>query len=286
VWRANSSHFLILLILSAIGLAIGGVLAGTIHDKAQHIWRGQAAHAGFSWNPLDAAVFNLRTSRWYRGFFLRLKTTVLPFFFAGTFGLLGLALLSQLIFAGKEAVASYCVPSVQRVDFDQTGRTPQLSFDPRQVCWASGILLQGERRYRVIINANDDWANDRIPADLYGLDYGSGWSRHFNRTLMLLAVPLRRSIMGRWYALYARVGSEGRDVQLLSDSVRPPLESREQRLHAEFEFKAHQNGELFLFVNDAVPLLLFHDFYDNNKGTATLLVEQLSWDAGPANPEK
>jgi hypothetical protein len=284
VWRANSIQFLILLILSATGLAIGAVLAGTIHDKAQQIWRGQAAQAGFSWKALDEAVFNLRTSRWYRALFLRLKMTLLPFFFAVLFGLVGLALISQLMFAIKEAVASSCVPSAQRANFDQTGRTPEVLFDPRQVCWGSGIPLQGERRYRLSINA-DNWADGDIPADLYGLDYGSGWSRHFYRTLMLLFVPLRRSITGRWYALYARVGSEGRDVQLLSDSVRPPPRSREQRLRAQFEFKAHQNGELFLFVNDAVPLLLLHDFYHNNNGAAKIVVEQLGWDAGPANSE-
>ena len=101
VWRANAIHFLILLILSATGLAIGGVLAGTIHDKAQHIWRGQAAQAGFSWKALDEAVFNLRTSRWYRALFLRLKMTLLPFF-AVLFGLVGLALISHLMFAIKE----------------------------------------------------------------------------------------------------------------------------------------------------------------------------------------
>ena len=40
-----------------------------------------------------------------------------------------------------------------------------------------------------------------------------------------------------------------------------------------------------MFVNDAVPLLLFHDFYNNNKGTAKIVVEQLGWDLGLPIPK-
>src|SRR3954452_4741278 len=79
---------------------------------------------------------------------------------------------------------------------------------------------------------------------------------------------------------------EGQDIQLLTDSVRPPPRSREDRLHAQFEFTAHRNGELFLFVNDAVPLLLIFDFYANNRGSAKIGVEQLAWTSGPVDPIK
>jgi uncharacterized protein (DUF2235 family) len=289
VWRAHPYYFLGLIVLIAAGLGIGGALAGTIHDKAQHIWRGGGGNPGFASKALDDAVFNLRTSRWYRKIFLGLKTTGLPLIFAIIFGLVGLALVSQLLLAAKEAVASSCVPSAQKVDFDEMGRAgvaENVMFDPKQLCWGSGIQLKGGRRYRLTATASPDWADSSIPADLYGLDYGKGLSRHYYRAFMLVALPLRRSIMGRWYALYARVGAQGRDVQLLSDSVRPPPRPREQRLHAEFEFTAHQNGELFLFVNDAVPVLLLYDFYGNNNGMAKIEVEQLRWDAGPPDPEK
>ena len=102
---------------------------------------------------------------------------------------------------------------------------------------------------------------------------------------MFLALPLRRYISGRWFALYRQQAQRDKTSSFSYRFLfRPPRRSREDRLHAQFEFTAHRNGELFLFVNDAVPLLLIVNFYGDNKGSAKIGVEQLAWTSGPVDP--
>jgi uncharacterized protein (DUF2235 family) len=294
VYRANPVKSTVLGLCAAFGLWLGGMLAGTIRDRAQHIWRDGGDRPGLWPDILDDFVLSVRTSPSYMVIFLWLKTTALPFLFAVMFGLIGLALVSQLAFAVKEMASSSCVATAKegqvpfvngRAGFD--GGKPQIGFDPRRICWGSGIVLEGGRRYRLAVDARDDnkWADGWIPADLYGLNFDDlGWRKAPAEILMFLALPMRRYIMGRWFALYSRVSPTGQDVELLANSVRPPPRSRHDRLQAQFEFTAHRNGELFLYVNDAVPLLVLYDFYSNNQGTAKVGVEQLPWDSGPADP--
>ena len=294
VYRANPFEFSILALLIAFGLWLGGVLAGTIRDGAQHMWRGGGGRVGFGPEYLDELIYRLRISRPFLSLFLSLKIYYFPLVFALIFGVFGLACVSQLVFTLKEMTNSSCTstPDDAQVQF-ANGRAgfdgenhPQLSFDPRRTCWGSGITLEGGRRYRLTVDADKDWADWWIPADLYGLHFDDlgWWKAVAAKDLMFLALPLRRYISGRWFALYRRTSPEGQDIQLLTDSVRPPRRSREDRLHAQFEFTAHRNGELFLFVNDAVPLLLIVDFYGDNKGSAKIGVEQLAWTSGPVDP--
>ena len=91
-----------------------------------------------------------------------------------------------------------------------------------------------------------------------------------------VAVPLRRDISQPWFRLFVRTGREGRDEHALSPK-RPPPEGAAERLSLVSEFTARANGEMFLFVNDAIDLP-FWNFYENNRGTAKVKVKALDWD--------
>jgi len=264
------------------------MLARAIRDAMQHVWRGGSSYAGLPWRPVNDAIYRVRTSERYQKVFFGLKTRYLPTFFAVVFAYIFLALLSQGMFVVREGLATSCVPAKEPTGFENGRAVSRAAFDPKEFCWGSGIALKGGGRYRFTIQASHDWADGWIPADLYGLDFRrlGVISRGVSKTLMFLGLPFRRYIAGRWSALYARVSPKGQDVQLLSNSVRPPSTDPEQRRKAQFEFEAHRNGELFLFVNDAVPIALIYDFYGNNKGSATIQVEQLAWQHGPADPER
>ena len=290
VYRAHPSKSVALTAAIVLGLLFGSILASTIRDAMQHVWRGQTGYEGIGWRAANSFVFRLRTSNWYLKFFFGLKTKYLPALFAVLFAYVGIALLSHGLFAVRETWSPTCVETkeAEKVLFKDGKAVSSTQFDPRQLCWASGIPLQGGRRYRLTIVANDAWADDGIPADLYGLDFDelSVPMRIYAETVMFLGLPLRRYIGGRWFALYHKVGSTGRDVQLHVNSVRPPPRNLQDRRQAQFEFQAHRNGELFLFLNDAVPIGLVLDFYRNNKGLATVAVERLPWRQGPADPEE
>jgi hypothetical protein len=244
-YRAKPIKFTLLALLIALGLWLGGVLAGKIRDGAQHIWRGGGGKVGFGPKFLDEFVYRLRISRPYLAIFLGLKTTYLPLLFALIFGYVGLAVVSQLVFALKEMTSSSCTSTPKdaqvqfadgRAGFDDENR-PQISFDPRRTCWASGIMLEGGRRYRLTVDANMDWADWWIPADLYGINFENlGWKAAPAATSMFLALPLRRYIMGRWFALYRRVSHEGQDIQLLSVPFAPLV------AHATIGFAPNSNS--------------------------------------------
>ena len=103
-----------------LGLFLGSILAGTIRDAMQHVWRGQSTYEGLGWRAANDVIFRLRTSNWYLKFFFGLKTIYLPALFAGLFAYLGVALLSHGLFsAARESLAPTCVGSKEIVPFEK-----------------------------------------------------------------------------------------------------------------------------------------------------------------------
>jgi hypothetical protein len=84
-----------------------------------------------------------------------------------------------------------------------------------------------------------------------------------------LAVPLRRELFEEWFRLtfrYGRIGGE--EVFYYPDPTDPVIQ---------FRLKPTRDGELFIFVNDAVLGIpgLYDWFYRNNHGTAEITLERM-----------
>ena len=79
--------------------------------------------------------------------------------------------------------------------------------------------------------------------------------------------PFRRHVGQPWFKLMARVGERGTDVHALDWRLLP--ENSEADVY-EAVLRAKRSGPLFLYVNDAAPVLARHRFYDNNAGTAAV----------------
>jgi len=90
---------------------------------------------------------------------------------------------------------------------------------------------------------------------------------------MYLALPFRRSISEPWFKPIARIGGRSNDSYVLEPS-RPftKVESRD-RLYT--EILARRDGELFLYVNDALVVWPWLHYYGNNQGRATVTVERI-----------
>ena len=148
----------------------------------------------------------------------------------------------------------------------ERARRRKLSFDSSAVCSATGVLLEEGGRYAIAINAREPRWYDRgietSPAGFYSLDAPTFLQRAF----MVLALPMRRELIRPWFRLVARTGSAGGEESFLDPD--PKDHSIEEVL------RATRDGELFLFVNDAVVGIpgLEGVFYSNNRGSAEVIV--------------
>jgi len=87
---------------------------------------------------------------------------------------------------------------------------------------------------------------------------------------MLIAVPLRRELIRPWFRVVARFGGVGGEETFLDPDPK-------DKSIAEV-IRVTRDGELFLFINDAVLGIpgLFDIFYRYNVGTADVTVTRKS----------
>jgi hypothetical protein len=97
----------------------------------------------------------------------------------------------------------------------------------------------------------------------YATDLRSLWQKF----LMFTAVPLRRELIRPWFRVVARIGGAGSEESFLDPG-------QDVRFIISEELRAKRDGELFLFVNDAVigAPKLYDLFYKNNLGSTRVLI--------------
>ena len=91
---------------------------------------------------------------------------------------------------------------------------------------------------------------------------------------MLAVAPLRRELFKPWFRVVARTGGKGGEETFIE-----PDFTDQVLINA--PITATRDGELFLFVNDAVIGIpgfngyFYKFFYDNNKGSARVTIKRL-----------
>ena len=121
-------------------------------------------------------------------------------------------------------------------------------------------------RYVISLKISDDWADENYLADVGG--YGIKMlPTTWDRARMIAAIPLRRILLRPWFRIVARVGETGTD-EYFFDPDAGDIRS------VEIPLIPHRDGELYLYVNDAVLPVYMDFFYRNNKGTAAVTVVQ------------
>jgi len=129
-----------------------------------------------------------------------------------------------------------------------------ISFATSKNCHATGFKIESGRTYVINIedklSDRDKWVDLSIPGKP-----PRGFSSWEGSFLMNLTVPLRRHIEQPWFQLMGKIGRNGTPFPITSLSSRLP---------------PNQEGELFLYLNDAVcavcPTSEQWYFYKNNKG--------------------
>jgi hypothetical protein len=160
--------------------------------------------------------------------------------------------------------------------------TLKVPFDTSDVCFATKVKVERYGTYRLTVAQRED----RWHAFGGQIDTNAGGFRITDLTSpgkkvgMLLLWPLKRSFIRPWFAVVARVGATGNDENFLD-----PDEDSDtaKKVVLQEKFKPQHDGELFLYVNDAVlagaifknHVRYFDYFYRQNSGTADIKIERI-----------
>ncbi len=224
----------------------------------------------------------------------------MPILFALLLLVMGWCLANRFLFDVVSSSGRFCQGSpadnISKIDKSVTSSG---IFHTDDMCWASGLLLEKGRHYRITIITPGDWFDRNTHTDVAGFHADSVWH--------LTATPLKRWWRENWFKPIARIGVIGNDEYVLNptdefekysyppcpagteknnhvrDKIRSDLAQQCMAFNPTpdnykvlvSEIKARTTGELFLYVNDAVLMLpgATNLFFSNNTGTARVMVE-------------
>jgi hypothetical protein len=146
---------------------------------------------------------------------------------------------------------------------------PQLpEFRTSELCQSMKVMLERNGRYLIRFESTESFRDGSIPAaeGFYSTEPEAVW----RKGLMAAAVvPLRRELARPWFRVVARMGGTGGEESFLDPDPTGEFLISEP-------VKATRDGELFLFVNDAVIGIpgLYKTFYRNNRGSTRVLIQR------------
>jgi hypothetical protein len=302
-------QFLLVGALLTITLLWGSWLAARIQNRMGISWQQSLNSKLVDPGKPDDLIYRLRTSPVYIAMHTGLKIYVAPALFAFLFAYLGLTLSSHVLFniwddagwvcretktqlanldsgdillaSGKPAKLSELAekaktnpllsPSDKKNPFKYVEDLPV--FTTSELCQSMGVKLERNGKYLVQFestNSFSDW-NGRVNASLGYYSTGEKDMSIWRKALMIALVPLRRELIRPWFRVVARFGGKGGEETFLDPDVTDKFVIDEP-------IKATRDGELFLFVNDAViGIPGFHDrfykyFYKDNRGATKVAI--------------
>jgi hypothetical protein len=229
---------------------------------------------------LNQAIEWLRTRPAYRTFFHVLSSELVPLFFGLVVIYGAIAVLSQSLFSIRSSLGYVCAGSAELKAVEST--LQPIRWQTSELCKGTGLKLQKGATYklRFTIPSAQPWLDRTVPASPNGVEPNEvTWP-------MVLGVPFRRHMGQAWFKPMARINSRGTDVYPLDPKPTVPLSVAPHRVGDltsqetvfETEIVARTQGELFLYVNDAVLFIPFYPdsvrwLYNNNQGTAEVRIE-------------
>jgi hypothetical protein len=236
-----------------------------IADDMRFLWR-----ASFD-NKLEQATektwqTRLRTNRAYLWLIDKIKSGLLPALSAIFLTYYLITVGNHVLFNFFDAAGFVCTESnepLRRLAPNESVR--DIIFDPRQLCQSTKVLLEKNATYIVRFDSTESFRDGSIDASK---GYASlEVSQRRERLLKVLMLPLRREWLRPWFRVVARIGSIGSNESFLDPDFT-------DRYWIDEPIRVNRNGELFLFVNDAVIGIpgLFGFFYSDNSGSAKVTI--------------
>ncbi len=266
-WVRYYHEYPIQLFAGAIVLSVllgwSASLQGAIGDQMRVVWDEVMRQPGSQVSPNAAPsdwIYRLRTHPLYRKVFEIATQHLFPFVF-GVGALFAVVLviagsINRAIFAGVSAAGFVC-RDVPPIAWDGSARA--LVLPSNELCLATGLVLKPEEAYRVsVASVSADWADRQVKVES-AAGFGSGRQPF----VFLPSLPFRRILTAQWFVPLVRIGATSAEYHPLDEPA--------------VEFSPRVEGQLFLFVNDAVgPAPWFKAFYANNQGTAVIEVLRVS----------
>jgi uncharacterized protein (DUF2235 family) len=259
-------------------LLLGAWLQRRVSDAMRRIWRpildSPPKDVGPS-APPSGCLHWVRTSAGYRGCFYALTHWILPSLCAIAIFYGGMVAVSRGLFALRTSVGWICKGNDQPTEITETQTTPVV-FNTANLCQSTNLKVTKDQTYTVSFTLSDAWkdgyrpgGSDGIPTDPNGF---AQQQKDIRR--MGLGIPFRRHMTENWFRTIVRIGRFGLDEQPLTFTWAPSGTEWPKTYTA--TFKTASNGEVFLFVNDAVIGIpgLTGLFYGNNNGTATVTIKR------------
>ena len=289
-----SSHpdvFLVLAALIWLGLYAGGVFEARVRDAMRPIWYNipntspREVPRALPPGKINRAVQWLRTLKPYQWFFWFLSRRLLPGAFLVAVAYAAIALVSQVTFAVRASFGQVCASAganLKSVSPREVGRP----FRTNALCTSTGLEVKKGATYRlhITIPAGDPWT-DSGPWTDNGPPAGpNGVLPDDVSFLMTTGVLLRRHLGQPWLKPVAKIGVVGSDEYpldlvpslALDDFPRKKDVANQSPQDKTFatEIVARSNGELFLYLNDAIlPPPKTELFYSKNEGFGRVTVE-------------
>jgi uncharacterized protein (DUF2235 family) len=277
-YAANPEWFLGGVIVLGVLLWLGSKLETQITDWMRLLWKSRAQQSTIEDSSLHWAIYRFRSNRVYQVILRGMKRYALPFISAVLLLWLGIGATSHFLFNLVDSSGAYCAESSnsETVFLRRAGQeSAPITFHTNAMCAPTKVLVQRGVGYSVTITASvqSPWSDGGIETNPsgFGTSTVDNWP---SRALMYAGLPLRRVIFRRWFSLLARVGSKGNAEGFLDPD---PVAEMPGTFRGLFR-RAERDGELFLYVNDAVvPLPWISDiFYRNNRGMAQVVIKRLN----------
>ncbi|SHG45400.1 DUF2235 domain-containing protein [Bradyrhizobium erythrophlei] len=257
--------FVILAAVAGALTSLGVRLASQIKSDMGSIWQSTVVDGHAVSRSYDNWIYRLRNSPAYVAAKRSWKFSIGPGLSTIFFLYAGVMLLNHLAYIALDDAGFVCSENAASTRMAK-GETRVFAFNTSSVCSATGILLENGGRYAITIKSKEaSWYDRDIPTSLAGF-YSLDAPRFWQKGLMVLAVPMRRELIRPWFRIVARTGGTGGEESFLDPD--PKDHTIDEVLHAT------RDGELFLFVNDAVIGVpgLAGAFYANNIGTADVAI--------------
>jgi uncharacterized protein (DUF2235 family) len=255
----------------------------------------------------ERSIHWLRERGWYKWLLRFIKLGLAPFVFAVLTAWYGLAFTSHYLFDIRDGRGAFCTPS-RGADYlpvcrnenfascDSAKSSPNAApaglacfaacksqtftidfgssnslLDNGQLCHPTKILVERGGAYKISVKREpaDGWSLWGKKSHLYGqpiveLD-------RWQRGVMLLLYPLRRSFDRPWGSIIARFGSTGNEESFMdADPVPVPDEDLSETMHPK------RDGELYFYLNEpVVGIWRLESVFANligNKGVARITV--------------
>jgi uncharacterized protein (DUF2235 family) len=290
-FASHPEVFMLLVAMVAIGLICGSALDLKVRDSMRSVWYRvpsmnalgrQKTHAVTAPGRLNLTIEWLRTQPAYKAFFHIVSSELVPLVFGIVLVYGAFAVLSQSAFSVHASGGFVCTGSAELKAVESA--LQPIRWQTSELCKGTGVALQQGATYklRFTVPSGQPWWDGTVPASPNGIEPSDvTWS-------MLLGVPFRRHMGQPWFKPMARIHSRGTDVYPLDPKPTVPLSGLTHRVgdvasHEtvfETEIVARTQGELFLYVNDAVLFVPFYPdsarwLYNNNHGSAHVRIVKI-----------